>query len=75
MSDPFEDPWARYYALVNEQDQYCLWPCSVDVPAGWCVAHGPDDRHACVEHIDNQWTDLRPARAHAVPASAASARR
>lgn len=67
MSDPFEDPHALYYALVNDQDQYCLWPSSITVPAGWGVAHGPDDRASCVEHIDNHWTDIRPARQRPCP--------
>ena len=38
MSNPFEDPAAEYLALINEQDQYSLWPASIEVPAGWSVA-------------------------------------
>lgn len=62
MSNPFEDPDARYYALINEQDQYSLWPAAIDVPAGWTIAHGPADRPSCVDHIEVNWTDIRPAR-------------
>ena len=62
MTNPFEDPEATYYALINEQDQYSLWPAAIEVPAGWSVAHGPADRAACLEHIEINWTDIRPAR-------------
>lgn len=61
MTNPFADADARYYALVNEQDQYSLWPEAIEVPAGWAVAHGPTDRESCLEHIETQWTDIRPA--------------
>ncbi|MEV0086651.1 MbtH family protein [Saccharopolyspora sp. NPDC050642] len=62
MTNPFDDPGAEYYALINDQDQYSLWPAAIDVPAGWSVAHGPADRESCVDHIEVNWTDMRPAR-------------
>ncbi|MFC7342284.1 MbtH family protein [Saccharopolyspora griseoalba] len=62
MSNPFEDDGAQYFALINELDQYSLWPAAIEVPAGWTVAHGPADRQSCVDHIEVNWTDMRPAR-------------
>lgn len=62
VSNPFEDPNASYCALINEQDQYSLWPAGIDVPSGWTVVHGPTDRESCLEYIEAQWTDIRPAR-------------
>lgn len=62
MTNPFEDPSGEYYALINDQDQYSLWPSAIEVPAGWTVAHGPADRQSCVDHIEVNWTDMRPAR-------------
>lgn len=59
--NPFEDPEGTYYALINDQDQYSLWPETVAVPQGWTVAHGPADRQSCLDHIESHWTDLRPA--------------
>ena len=60
MTNPFEDPDGTYLVLVNEENQHSLWPSFVDVPAGWTVAHGPDGRQACLDHIETQWTDRRP---------------
>lgn len=60
MTNPFEDPDGTYLVLVNEENQHSLWPSFVDVPAGWSVTHGPDGRQACLDHIETQWTDMRP---------------
>jgi MbtH protein len=60
MTNPFEDEDGRYLVLVNDEGQHSLWPVSVDVPAGWRVAHGEDTRQACLEHIEQHWTDMRP---------------
>jgi len=60
MTNPFEDPDGTYLVLVNDENQHSLWPSFVDVPAGWTVAHGPDGRQACLDHVETQWTDMRP---------------
>ena len=60
MTNPFEDPDGVYYALVNDEGQYSLWPTFADVPAGWRIASGPDDRQACLDVISERWTDMRP---------------
>lgn len=46
--------------LVNDEGQHSLWPEFVDVPAGWTVAHGPDDRGSCLGYVEENWTDMRP---------------
>ncbi|MBT2414371.1 MbtH family protein [Streptomyces sp. ISL-12] len=61
VSNPFEDENAQYLALVNDENQYSLWPVSIDVPQGWSTAHGPAGRQECLEHIEKNWTDMRPA--------------
>lgn len=60
MTNPFENPEGVYHALVNEEGQYSLWPAFLDVPAGWTVAHGPDNRQACLDIVNERWTDMRP---------------
>ena len=61
MINPFEDGDREYYALVNDERQYSLWPADIDVPAGWSVVHGRAGRDACLAYIDEYWTDMRPA--------------
>ncbi len=60
MTNPFEDADGTYYALVNDEGQFSLWPEFAEVPAGWTVAHGPAGRQECLDHVEEHWTDMRP---------------
>jgi MbtH protein len=60
VANPFENEDASYLALVNDEGQYSLWPAFAEIPAGWTVAHPADSRQACLDYINEHWTDLRP---------------
>ncbi|MFD9859272.1 MbtH family protein [Streptomyces alboflavus] len=60
MSNPFDDADGRFSVLVNDEGQHSLWPEFTEVPAGWTVTHGPADRQSCLDHVEANWTDLRP---------------
>lgn len=60
MTNPFEDPDGTYLVLVNDENQHSLWPSFAEVPAGWTVAKTEDSRQACLDYIDENWTDMRP---------------
>jgi MbtH protein len=60
MTNPFEEENGTYVALINDEGQYSLWPNFIEIPAGWTVDHGPDSRQACLDHINQRWTDMRP---------------
>ncbi|MFE7042992.1 MbtH family protein [Streptomyces atratus] len=59
-TNPFEDDNASYYVLVNEENEHSLWPAFAEVPAGWTVVFGEGARQACLDHIAENWTDMRP---------------
>jgi MbtH protein len=61
--NPFDDPDGTFSVLVNDEDQYSLWPSGLAVPAGWRVAHGDDSRQACLDYVEENWADLRPRSA------------
>ncbi|MEU0281987.1 MbtH family protein [Streptomyces sp. NPDC088147] len=61
MTNPFEDADGRFLVLVNDENQHSLWPAFIEVPAGWTTAHGEDTREACLNFIEANWTDMRPA--------------
>ncbi|MBR7826940.1 MbtH family protein [Actinospica sp. MGRD01-02] len=61
LTNPFEDESAHYLVLVNEENQHSLWPASIDVPDGWRTAFGAADRASCLEYVETNWTDIRPA--------------
>jgi MbtH protein len=58
--NPFDDPEGRFLVLVNDEDQHSLWPSRRAVPAGWRIVHAEDTRQACLDYVENHWTDLRP---------------
>jgi MbtH protein len=60
MTNPFDDEDGRFLVLRNDEGQYSLWPSSIDVPAGWDVAHEEDSRAAALQYIEDNWTDMRP---------------
>lgn len=70
----FDNPDGRFSVLVNEEEQFSLWPATLSVPAGWTVVHGEDSRQACVDYIERHWTDLRPRSARHDPATTSASR-
>jgi len=58
--NPFDNPDGEFFVLVNDEGQHSLWPSFVEVPEGWSIAHGKDNREACLAYIEENWTDLRP---------------
>jgi MbtH protein len=74
VSNPFEQQDADFLVLVNDEEQYSLWPSAIEVPAGWATVLGPDSLETCTNHIETQWTDMRPRSLKAaMDASSASA--
>lgn len=61
MQNPFDDEDRSFLVLVNDERQHSLWPADLDVPDGWTITHGPDTRAACVQFVEEHWTDMRPA--------------
>jgi MbtH protein len=50
-----------YLVVINGEEQYSIWDESLPVPAGWRATGFRGTETACVEHIDQVWTDMRPA--------------
>ena len=50
----------RYVVLVNEEEQYSLWPAAKVVPAGWRLAGKEGSEQECTAFVDEVWTDMRP---------------
>ncbi|WP_447002784.1 MbtH family protein [Saccharothrix isguenensis] len=50
-----------YQVLVNDEGQYSLWPAHQDVPAGWRFEGTKGTKDECSAHVDEVWTDMRPA--------------
>ena len=60
MTNPFEDENGVYHVLINDEGQHSLWPSFIQVPEGWTIVHQSASRAACLEFINQHWTDMRP---------------
>jgi len=58
--NPFDDSDGDFMVLVNGEEQYSLWPAFADVPAGWTAVLSNETREACLNYIEEHWTDMRP---------------
>lgn len=64
MSELSEDTTnADHIVAMNEEEQYSVWPIARDLPSGWHQEGFAGTRVACLEHIGQVWTDIRPASA------------
>ncbi len=49
-----------YEVLINDEEQYSLWPLEKAVPAGWRLAGKRGPKDVCMAYVDEVWTDMRP---------------
>jgi MbtH protein len=55
---PEDEP---FYIVCNDEEQYSVWWADREIPAGWHPVGDPASRQACLDRIDELWTDMRPA--------------
>ncbi|MBQ3098118.1 MAG: MbtH family protein [Kiritimatiellae bacterium] len=46
--------------VVNQQNQYSIWPADRDNPLGWSDAGKVGPKEDCLAYIEEIWTDMRP---------------
>lgn len=46
--------------VVNDEEQYSLWPVDRDLPVGWHDGGFQGARSECCAYIDQVWVDMRP---------------
>jgi MbtH protein len=54
------DDTAIYKVVVNDEEQYSIWPAGKDNALGWKDAGKSGSREACLAYIGEVWTDMRP---------------
>jgi MbtH protein len=55
-----EDDGVRYVAVINDEEQYSIWPAHREIPSGWSDAGFAGAKSDCLSWIDTVWTDMRP---------------
>lgn len=50
-----------FIVLVNEEQQYSIWPHWKAVPNGWQAVQGVSgDKKTVLAWVEQAWTDMRP---------------
>ena len=50
-----------FIALINDEEQYSIWPAKKEIPAGWTSVGITGSKQEVSAYIDEHWTDMRPA--------------
>jgi MbtH protein len=54
---------AAYQVVRNHEEQYSIWDAHREPPDGWFADGFTGSKPACLAHIAQVWTDLRPLSA------------
>ena len=57
---PETTPEAVFCVVVNDEEQYSIWPADRDNAPGWRHEGTRGTREECLAHIETVWTDMRP---------------
>ncbi|MDN2662326.1 MbtH family protein [Psychromonas sp. 14N.309.X.WAT.B.A12] len=49
--NPFDNTDHQFFVLINDKQQQSLWPTFTDVPKGWHVLFGPEQREKCMAFL------------------------
>jgi MbtH protein len=52
------DDW--YTVVMNDEEQYSLWPDGRRQPHGWTEVGSRGTKEDCLRYIEQHWTDMRP---------------
>jgi MbtH protein len=58
----FDDETADYFVVINDEEQYSIWPARrvANLPDGWSTVGDARSRDEALTHIEQVWTDMRP---------------
>ena len=51
---------SQLQVVVNDEEQYSIWPADRELPLGWNSTGFVGTRTACMDYIREYWTDMRP---------------
>ena len=57
----FDREDTQFLVVINEEQQYSIWPEFKAVPQGWSAEAAAASKADCLAYIEAHWTDMRPA--------------
>lgn len=55
-----EEDLTIYKVVMNDEEQYSIWPADRENPLGWRDAGKVGPKAECLAYIEEVWTDMRP---------------
>ena len=55
-----EEDTRMYKVVVNDEEQYSIWPVDRENPPGWYARPKVGRKEECLAYINEVWTDTRP---------------
>jgi uncharacterized protein YbdZ (MbtH family) len=60
MNDTEREDTTIYKVVMNQEEQYSIWPDYKEVPRGWKHVGKTGTKAECLAHIKEVWTDMKP---------------
>lgn len=60
MSEETNEDTTQYNVVVNDEEQYSIWPAERGLPFGWREVGKSGSKAECLNYIKEVWTDMRP---------------
>ncbi len=60
MNRDNEEDMTIYKVVVNQEEQYSIWPSDRENALGWRDAGKSGIKSECLNYIKEVWTDMRP---------------
>ena len=59
-NDPDREDTTIYNVVVNQEEQYSIWPADRENALGWRSVDKSGTKAECLAYIKEVWTDMRP---------------
>lgn len=60
MNQVHQEDSTIYLVVINEEEQYSIWPEYKEIPYGWKAEGKSGTKSECLDYIGEVWTDMRP---------------
>lgn len=60
MNQTEQEDKTIYLVVINEEEQYSIWPEYKEIPYGWKAVGKSGLKTDCLAYIKEVWTDMRP---------------
>ena len=60
MSSDEREDTTIYKVVINDEEQYSIWPADRENALGWNDVGVRGTKQECLDYIKQVWTDMRP---------------